>query len=144
MTTLGMLESAASDQKDPPLHPALRARMERDFLPRWEGHWGGKFVLHGSQPDVVVVCHEPGRQRVLGHPDYAVPSIEDTIDLALLLGARTRPGIRCGGVALNTGRLEPAHAARLIASESERLGCAVADPMRGGAAFERLVEACLA
>jgi hypothetical protein len=31
----------------------------------------------------------------------------------------------------------------LLAEEGERLHLAVADPMRGGAAFERLVDACL-
>lgn len=100
-------------------------------------------LLHGSQPDVVVVCHQPGRTHVLGHPDYLLPSTEDTIALTLQLGRRTRPGIRCGGVSLDTSRLAQADADRLIAAESDRLGCAVADPMRGGAAFDRLVEACL-
>lgn len=101
-------------------------------------------LLHGSQPDVVVVCHEAGRTEMLGHPGYAIPSIEETIELALWLGRRTNPAIRCGGVSLNTAKLDAAAAERLLASESDRLGCAVADPVRGGAAFERLVEACLA
>ena len=101
-------------------------------------------LLHGSQADVVVVCHQPGREHVLGHPAYALPSIEETIALNLLLGRRTQPRIRCGGVSLNTSHLSPAEAERLFASESERLGCAVADPVRGGAAFERLVGDCLA
>ena len=101
-------------------------------------------LLHGSQPDVIVVCHEPGRERVLGHPGYRVPSIEDTIDLALRLGVRTNPRIRCGGVSLNTSRLDEAAAQRVIAAESQRLGLPVADPMRGGAAFERLLDSCLA
>lgn len=101
-------------------------------------------LLHGSQPDVIVVCHEPGRERVLGHPGYSVPSVEDTIDLALRLGARTNPRIRCGGVSLNTSRLDEAAAQRVIAAESQRLGLPVADPMRGGAAFERLLDSCLA
>ena len=101
-------------------------------------------LLHGSQPDVIVVCHQPGRERVLGHPAYALPSIEETIALNLQLGRRTQPAIRCGGVCLNTSQLEPAQADRLLASESERLGCAVADPVRGGVAFERLVMDCLA
>ena len=101
-------------------------------------------LLHGSQPDVIVVCHQPGRERVLGHPDFALPTIEDTIALALLLGRRTNPAIRCGGVSLNTAHLDDADALRLLGAERERLGCAVADPMRGGAAFERLVEDCLA
>lgn len=100
-------------------------------------------LLHGSQPDVIVVCHQPGRAHMLGYLQYPVPSIEDTIALALQLGARTQPGIRCAGVSLNTAHLEPAEAERLIASESSRLGCAVADPMRGGAAFDQLVDACL-
>lgn len=100
-------------------------------------------LLHGSQPDVVVVCHEPGRRHVLGYPEYPLPSIEDTIALALQLGRRTNPDIRCGGVSLNTSHLGQADAEQLIAAESARLGCAVADPMRGGDAFDRLVEACL-
>jgi uncharacterized NAD-dependent epimerase/dehydratase family protein len=100
-------------------------------------------LLHGSQPDVIVVCHEPGRHSVLGHPDYALPGVRETIDLALQLGARTNPGVRCAGVSLNTSRLEPACAMRVISAEAERLGLPVADPMRGGNAFERLVDACL-
>ena len=101
-------------------------------------------LLHGSQPDVIVVCHEPGRERVLGHPDYLVPGICETIDLALQLGARTNPRVRCAGVSLNTSRLDAADAMRVISAESDRLGLPVADPMRGGNAFERLVDACLA
>jgi len=101
-------------------------------------------LLHGSQPDVVVICHEPGRDRMLGHADFRVPSIEDTMELALLLGRRTNPAIRCAGVSLNTSYLDEFDALRLIESEGRRLGLAVADPVRGGAAFERLVAACLA
>ncbi len=101
-------------------------------------------LLHGSQPDVLVVCHRPGRTHVLGHPDYPLPSIEQTIALAIQLGQRTNPDIRCGGVSLDTSHLDEAEALRLLATESERLDCAVADPMRGGAAFDRLAGDCLA
>ena len=42
-------------------------------------------------------------------------------------------------------RISAAPAAqRLLATESDRLGLPVADPMRGGAMFDRLVDACLA
>lgn len=101
-------------------------------------------LLHGSQPDVIVVCHEPGRSHVLGRPDYSLPSLEETIALNLQLGRRTAPTIRCGGIALNTSRMDAADAERLCASESDRLGVAVADPIRGGKAFDQLVAACLA
>lgn len=101
-------------------------------------------LLHGSQPDVIVACHEHGRERMLGHPHYLLPSIEDTIDLALRLGARTNPAIRCAGVSLNTGALDDAAARRAIEDTAARLGLPVADPMRGADAFARLVDACLA
>ena len=100
-------------------------------------------LLHGSQPDVFVVCHAPARERVLGNEDFALPSIEETIDMTLRLGRRTNPAIRCAGVSLNTDKLEESTARELIARESRRLGLPAADPMRGGANFELLVDACL-
>lgn len=101
-------------------------------------------LLHGSQADVFVVCHAHGRDTVLGYPGYATPSIEETIDMTLRLGRRTNPGIRCAGVSLNTAVLDTAQARQHCEAESARLGLPVADPMRGGDAFERLVDACLA
>ncbi len=38
-------------------------------------------LLHGSQPDIIVVCHQPGRQEMLGTAGYSVPSVEETIGL---------------------------------------------------------------
>jgi uncharacterized NAD-dependent epimerase/dehydratase family protein len=100
-------------------------------------------LLHGSQPDVIVVCHELGRTQLLGHPGYALPDIAETIDMNLRLGRRTNPAIRCAGVSLNTSNLSASAASRLLAGESMRLGVLVADPMRAGAELERLVDACL-
>ena len=100
-------------------------------------------LLHGSQPDVIVVCHEPGREQMVGYPPHTVPTIEETIDLNLRLGKRTNPAIRCGGVSLNTVRLPEAEARELLALESKRLGMPAADPMRGGDEFDALIEHCL-
>jgi uncharacterized NAD-dependent epimerase/dehydratase family protein len=101
-------------------------------------------LLHGSQPDVFVVCHEPTRARLLGDEEFAVPSVEEIIDLTIKLGSRTNPAIRAGGVSFNTVALEEGEARALMARESERLGLPVADPVRGGPEFERLVDSCLA
>lgn len=100
-------------------------------------------LLHGSQPDVFVVCHEPGRDTVLGAPDFALPSVEEVSGLTVALGRRTNPAIRCGGIAYNTAALDADEAARLMAADSERLGLPVADPIRGGPAFDALVDQCL-
>jgi uncharacterized NAD-dependent epimerase/dehydratase family protein len=100
-------------------------------------------LLHGSQPDVIVVCHQPGRERVLGYPGYLVPDLEETIELNLRLGRRTNAAIRCAGISLDTSRLGTEAAHRLLAEHSARLGLPVADPMRGGTELEGLVDACL-
>jgi uncharacterized NAD-dependent epimerase/dehydratase family protein len=101
-------------------------------------------LLHGSQPDVIVLCHEPGRAHLLGYPDFPTPSLPDAIELHLRMGALTNPQIRCAGVSFNTAAFAPAEAQALIQDAAAELGLPVADPMRGGPAFDRLVEACLA
>jgi uncharacterized NAD-dependent epimerase/dehydratase family protein len=100
-------------------------------------------LLHGTQPDVLVVCHEPGRKHILGLEDYALPDLPMTIDLNLRLARRTNPTVRCAGVSLNTAALSAAEARALLAAESARLGMPAADPMRGGRELEQLVVSCL-
>src|SRR5690606_36986362 len=101
-------------------------------------------LLHGSQPDVFVVCHDPARKVILGMESFALPSIEEVIDLTIRLGSRTNPAIRCAGVSLNTASLDAEAAETLMTAERERLNIPVADPIRGGDAFAALVDSCLA
>jgi uncharacterized NAD-dependent epimerase/dehydratase family protein len=101
-------------------------------------------LLHGSQPDVIVVCHEAGREHVLGLPSYPLPTLADTIQLNLTLGRRTNPAIRCAGVSINTARLSVAEAEHYLKQVAAELELPVADPIRAGARFEQLIDACLA
>ena len=101
-------------------------------------------LLHGSQPDVFVVCHDPTRKVILGMESFALPSIEEVIDLTIRLGSRTNTAIRCGGVSLNTSSYDADAAEALMAAERARLGLPVTDPIRGGASFDALVENILA
>ena len=100
-------------------------------------------LLHGSQPDVVVVCHQAGRERMLGLEAFAVPDLAETIELNLRLGRRTNPAIRCAGVSLNTAHLDEAGSREALHAAEHATGLPAADPMRPGDAFERLVDACL-
>ena len=100
-------------------------------------------LLHGSQPDVYVLCHEPGREFLLGYPEFPTPDLEQAIELHRRMGALTNPAIRCAGLSFNTSMLAPERALAIMDEASRRLGLPVADPMQGGAAFERLVTACL-
>src|SRR3546814_982385 len=110
----------------------------------WSSDVCSSDLFHGSQHDVFVVCHGPARKVILGMESFALPSIEEVIDLTIRLGSRTNPAIRCGGVSLNTSSMGVGEAEALIGAESRRLNLPVADPIRGGAAFDALVENCLA
>jgi uncharacterized NAD-dependent epimerase/dehydratase family protein len=99
-------------------------------------------LLHGSQPDMFIACHEPGRTHALGYPDFSVPSVEALISETVALGKLTNPAIRCVGVSLNTSGMTGETARQLIEAETARLGLPVADPVRGGSAFERLLDSC--
>jgi uncharacterized NAD-dependent epimerase/dehydratase family protein len=100
-------------------------------------------LLQGSQPDRFVVCHEPGRTHLLGHPGFELPSIEQVIEQTIALGRVTNPDIRCAGISLNTAKFGVDEAHSEMAKLEKRLTLPVADSMRGGAPFERLLDACM-
>ena len=101
-------------------------------------------LLHGSQPDVLVLCHEFGRVNVLGLDGYRIPTLVETIDLNLRLARRTNPRARIAGVSLNTSTLrEDGEARKALATLGNQLGLPVADPIRGGEEFNSLVTECL-
>jgi uncharacterized NAD-dependent epimerase/dehydratase family protein len=100
-------------------------------------------LLHGSQPDVIVVCHDPARKTMLGLPEYSVPTLLETIELNLTLGRRTNPAIRCAGVSVNTSSLLGEAAALYLRAVTDELGLPAADPIRGGERFDRLLDSCL-
>ena len=111
------------------------------FHPAYSGVSLG--LLHGTQPDVIVMCHEAGRETTHGLPDFPLPSLKEAIDVTLMLARRTNPAVRCGGVSLNTSTLTPQQAHELLERQSAELGMPCADPIRGGAHFDELVHACL-
>jgi uncharacterized NAD-dependent epimerase/dehydratase family protein len=100
-------------------------------------------LLHGSQPDCLVLCHAVARTTILGLAAFATPHPADAINLNIQHARLTNPAARCGGVALNTAGLDANVAAAAMARLSDELGLPVADPMRGGPAFSSLVDNCL-
>lgn len=101
-------------------------------------------LLHGTQPDVLVLCHDHGRERVSGLPGYALLGLKELIDLTVVLARRTNPAVRCAAVSINTSKLDEAAARTVLAEYSAKLNLPAADPLRGGPELQRVVEACLA
>lgn len=91
-------------------------------------------LLHGSQPDAIVLCHEAGRRTHAGFPDYVLPDIIECIDTHLVMGRRTNPKIRCVGISVNTMLLPAAERAAWLAELAQRTGLPCADPLVEGAA----------
>ena len=61
-------------------------------------------LLHGSQPDAIVLCHEPTRTNMRG-VKTPLPSIEECMEENIRLGKLTNPNIQCIGIALNTSNM---------------------------------------
>jgi uncharacterized NAD-dependent epimerase/dehydratase family protein len=94
-------------------------------------------LLHGSQPDAIVVCHEAGREEIEDCAGYPVPSLRRCIDLNLELARLTNPAVRCVGVSVNTARLSAEARGKYLAEIEAELRLPCIDPIVTGA--ERLV-----
>ncbi|SMX40246.1 N-acetyltransferase DgcN [Maliponia aquimaris] len=99
-------------------------------------------LIHGGQPDALILCHEPTRTHMRGLPDYTPPSLEAVRDLSLALARVANPGCRVVGVSINTQHMSEDEAAACCAEIEARLGLPTVDPFRHGA--ERLAEALAA
>jgi len=95
-------------------------------------------LLHGSQPDVIVMCHEPTRDHMRGLPHYRLPEIRACIEANLAAARLTNPEVVCPGLSVNTSRLDPAAASAYLAELEAELGLPAVDPMRDG--VSRLVD----
>jgi len=91
-------------------------------------------LLHGAQPDAIVMCHEPTRTHMRGLPHYKLPSLRDCIDANLAAGRLTNPGIGCVGISINTAALDASTADSLLKQTADAFGLPCADPVRGGVA----------
>ncbi|MDJ0609992.1 MAG: DUF1611 domain-containing protein [Kiloniellales bacterium] len=91
-------------------------------------------LLHGSQPDALVLCHEPTRDHMRGLPGVALPDLQLCIDRNLEAARLTNPNPYFAGVAINTARLDEAAAERLLKETSEALDLPAVDPLRQGVA----------
>ncbi len=96
-------------------------------------------LIHGGQPDALVLCHEPTRKHMRGLPDYALPSLEDLRDLALTMARIVNPDVYVAGISVNTHGLDEDAAEEYLAEVEARMGLPTVDPFRDGAG--RLVDA---
>ena len=102
------------------------------FHPAYAGVTLG--LLHGSQPDALVLCHDATRTTIDGLETFPLPSLNEAISLNLKLAALTNPGVWLAGICVNTSRLDDEAAAACLRDIERAIGVPVCDPVRTGVA----------
>jgi uncharacterized NAD-dependent epimerase/dehydratase family protein len=89
-------------------------------------------LLHGAQPDVIILCHEVGRPHMRGLPHQAVPDLGACIEANLAAAALTNPQVRLGGICINSSALSEREAQDYCARWAQEFAVPCVDPLRHG------------
>ncbi len=100
------------------------------FHPAYSGVSMG--LLHGSQPDGIVLCHEVNRETVIGWDHYLLPDLGEAIALHERIARRTNSDARCIGISVNTSGLPSSERADYLASLQRKYEIPAVDPMIDG------------
>jgi uncharacterized NAD-dependent epimerase/dehydratase family protein len=96
-------------------------------------------LLHGSQPDALVLCHDPARDVLDDFPEFAVPPLDVCMERHLEAARLTNPEARFIGISLNTRTASPDERQALLDAVSADTGLPCVDPVSRG--VEPLLEA---
>ena len=94
-------------------------------------------LLHGSQPDALVLCHDPSREFLLGtsaRREYPVLPVTDCIAQCLTFAQRVNPKAGFVGLSVNTSMLSDRDRRELLSDLERQTGLPAIDPIRDGAA----------
>ena len=100
------------------------------FHPAYAGVSTG--LLHGSQPDALVLCLAAGREHIDGYPDYPLPSLHQCIDQNLSVARLTNPAVRCVGISVNTKGMAADARNVLLDGIASEFGLPCFDPVANG------------
>lgn len=96
-------------------------------------------LIHGGQPDALILSHEPTREHMRGLPGYTPPSLETLRDMALPLARVANPACQVVGITVNTQHMSEDQALSYMQQVEARMGLVTVDPFRQGA--DRIAQA---
>ncbi len=99
-------------------------------------------LIHGGQPDALILCHEPTRDHMRGLPGYKLPSLEMLRDTVLPIARVANPACQVVGVSVNTQHMSEDKAKAYLAEVEAQMGLPATDPYRFGS--DKLVDALAA
>ncbi|HEY4255247.1 MAG TPA: DUF1611 domain-containing protein [Chlamydiales bacterium] len=101
------------------------------FHPQSAG--GSLFLVHGSQPDVMVLCHNPARKTMSDFERYPIPDLAEYIRAYEEAARLTNPNARVEGISLNTSQFkEKEKKHELIKIHEQKYGLPCFDPVLTG------------
>lgn len=90
-------------------------------------------LLHGAQPDALVVCHAPGRPHMRGVPDFALPNLADVIAQNEHHGRLVNPNCKVIALSCNTKAMADKEAEQYLTNLAQQFAMPAIDPLRHGA-----------
>jgi uncharacterized NAD-dependent epimerase/dehydratase family protein len=94
-------------------------------------------LIHGSNPDALILCHNPKYTHIVDYPDVPLPSLTELIDLYESAASWThgmKRKAKVVGIALNTSSFSEAEAKQIVEQATKETGVAATDPVRYGVA----------
>lgn len=89
-------------------------------------------LLHGAQADILILCHEAGRETIKGMNDYPIPGLKDCIETNLKMARLTNPETRLGAISLNCRMTGPEFAHEYCRKLSDEFSVPCFDPLIQG------------
>lgn len=89
-------------------------------------------LLHGAQPEALVLCHEPTRAHMRGLPGRNLPTLGECMQANLDAARVVAPHARFVGIAINTKDMQQAAAHELLETTAGEFGLPAVDPVRTG------------
>jgi len=109
------------------------------FHPAYAGVTLG--LVHGSQPDLLVVCHDARRAAIDDYPDFAIPPLSICLERYVEAARLTQPQVACLGLSVNTSALAKPDRRAYLDGLRRQTGLPCVDPLADG--VEPLVGALL-
>jgi uncharacterized NAD-dependent epimerase/dehydratase family protein len=127
--------AGAGEQLSPandPVHWDIVEGQGSLFHPSYAGVTLG--LIHGTQPDALVLCHDLGRHHIDGLDGYAIPPLDVCISRYVEAARLTNPAARCIGIAVNSAGLDDAAYRQALDTIEQRTRLPCTDPIRTGVA----------
>ncbi|MBL4836885.1 MAG: DUF1611 domain-containing protein [Kordiimonadaceae bacterium] len=91
-------------------------------------------LIHGSQPDKLVLCHNAGRDHLEDMPNFPIVDFDVSMEGYLAIAHLTNKKATFVGICINTSSLSEGEAMDYMQSVEKKFGLPCCDPVRNGVA----------